>query len=336
MDEQKKLGEYLIDHFSATDGDPDKHNPELDKWIQSSSENKKTVLDMLRIWQGTKRLSKMRAFDSQRAWQQIDGKIGRQQNKRQHVYRLVYALSGMAATLLIVIGLQSYFSIFPGNPVSLAASTTYGSRTEITLPDGTAVHLNAGSSISYKRNPSNRERQVSFSGEGFFDVAKSNHPFVIATGDGMKLKVLGTKFNLQAYPGDAIIQTALIEGKVELQVDGGHTLTLLPGQTASFEKEGKTLSLVQNQMAQVLSWMENKLYMDHMPLGEVCKRLERWYDVRIEIQDKILAGSIHYSGVLSEETISDVLDALCALSEIQYTMKGKNIVITKKQLPMSK
>ncbi|WP_423126332.1 FecR family protein [Gaoshiqia sp. Z1-71] len=330
MDEQKKLGEQLIDHFSSTDGAEGKHSPELDKWIQSSSENKKIFLDMLRIWQNTKRLSKMRAFDPQRAWQQVDGKIGRQQRKRQQVYRLAYTLSGMAATLLIVIGLQLHFSVFSDNPVSLAASTTYGSRTEITLPDGTAVHLNAGSSISYQRNASNRDRQVSFSGEGFFDVAKSNHPFVITTGDGMKLKVLGTKFNLQAYPGDAIIQTALIEGKVELQVEGGHTLTLLSGQTANFEKNGKTLSLVQGPMAQVLSWLENKLYMDHMSLGEVCKRLERQYDVRIEIEDQILAGSIHYSGVLSEETISDVLDALCALSEIHYTMKGKNIFITKK------
>ncbi|MCW0482069.1 FecR family protein [Gaoshiqia sediminis] len=330
MDEQRKLGEQLIDHFDATDGGTGKLSPELDTWIQSSPENKKTFRDMLRIWRGANYLAKSREFDTQSAWQDVDRQISGRQRKKQQVYSLVFALSGMAATLLIVIGLQFYFSIFSGNPVSLAASTAYGSRTEITLPDGTAVHMNAGSSISYQRNASNRQRQVLFSGEGFFDVAKSNQPFVITTGDGMKLKVLGTKFNLQAYPGDAINQTALIEGKVELQVEGGHTLTLLPGQTASFEKNGKTLNLVQSEMAQVLSWMENKLYMDNMPLGEVCKRLERWYDVRIEIQDKMLSGSIHYSGVLNEETIIDVLDALCALSEIQYTMKGKNIIITKK------
>lgn len=330
MDEEKIRGEQLIDHFISTEEGAGNVNQELDEWIQSSPGNKNTFRDMLRIWRGANYLAKMRGFDAQSAWQKVDGQISGRQRKKHQVYSLVFALSGMAATLLIVIGLQFYFSIFSGNSVSLAASTSYGSRTEITLPDGTAVHLNAGSSISYQRNASNRERQVSFSGEGFFDVAKSNQPFVITTGDGMKLKVLGTKFNLQAYPGDAINQTALIEGKVELQVEGGRTLMLLPGQTASFEKNGKTLSLVQGEMAQVLSWMENKLYMDNMPLGEVCKRLERWYDVRIEIQDKILAGSIHYSGVLSEETITDVLDALCALSEIQYTMKGKNIVITKK------
>jgi ferric-dicitrate binding protein FerR (iron transport regulator) len=70
--------------------------------------------------------------------------------------------------------------------------------------------------------------------------------------------------------------------------------------------------------------------MDNMSLGEVCTRMERWYNVHIAINDPRIAESIHYTGVLSEETITDVLDALCKLSAIQYRMKGKNIVIIKK------
>lgn len=208
-------------------------------------------------------------------------------------------------------------------------STDWGNRSEVMLPDGSGVKLNSGSKLVYYYNSSKEIREVEFSGEGFFDVSKSKHPFIIKVPDGLELKVLGTKFNLQAYTGDKISRTALIEGKVELTTDNHKALTLSPGQVAAFNSTNK-LALVSDEPAHLLSWMDNKLYMDNMSLQEVCTRLERWYDVRIEIRDQAIADRIHYTGVLSEETIVDVLDALCELSTIQYRMKGKNIVTTKK------
>jgi ferric-dicitrate binding protein FerR (iron transport regulator) len=198
----------------------------------------------------------------------------------------------------------------------------------VTLPDGSLVQLNAGSNLEYHFDKLSKTRSVDFSGEAFFEVAKSKQPFIITTPDGLKVKVLGTKFNLSAYPEDRSVQTTLVEGKVELSTNQNTVLVLNPGQIASFQKQSNQLDYVQGEVAHQLGWTQNKLYMDNMSLQDVCIRLERWYDVDITLSEKSLGEKIHYTGVLREQTVSDVLNALCRLSSISYEMKGKDIQIS--------
>jgi ferric-dicitrate binding protein FerR (iron transport regulator) len=190
------------------------------------------------------------------------------------------------------------------------------------------VKLNAGSNLEYHFDPVQKIRTVNFRGEAFFDVAKSKQPFVINTPDGLKVKVLGTKFNLSAYPEDHLVQTSLEEGKVELNAGGDEELVLNPGQIATFDKHTNQLDYATGEVSHQLGWTQDKLYMDNMSLHEVCIRLERWYDVDITLSEKSLGEKIHYTGVLKEQTVSDVLNALCRLSSIKYELKGKDIIIS--------
>jgi len=320
----------IIDHLLSKDsGQPPA--PEMEKWLNESDANKSELAKFYRIWAGSKKLADAAAFNSAAAFRKVDDKIQQQFSKRNNLYRISIAVSSVAAVLLIVFGIKLFLMSSGSQNGLVSVRTEMGDRSFVVLPDGTKVKLNGGSSLNYSLNAKNHLRTVSFSGEAFFEVAKSKTPFEISTTSGLKVKVLGTKFNLKAYPTDGEVQTTLIEGSVALSsIHSSQSLKISPGQIASYDKASDNLSLSKGVPEHILSWMDNKLYMDNMDLGEVCRRLERWYNVTIWIKDESLRQSIHYTGVLSEETIVDVLDALCQLSPIQYEMTGKKVVITKK------
>ena len=329
------IHEQLVDHLTETDGATGPREADIKKWLYGSDENRKEYDDVRKIWKGVSLLSRSGKVDSLHAWRKVDQQIGKRQRKRQQVRNLAYVVSGMAASVIILFSLNLFTPLFSTPESSVTMSTNWGDRSEVTLPDGSVVRLNSGSKLKYHFNSFRRSREVEFSGEGFFEVSKTGDPFVVTTPEGLQVKVLGTRFNFQAYPGDKESQTTLIEGKVELLSPKNKHLILSPGQIATFDNMSSELAYASGNPSHMLSWMDNKLYMDNMSLKEVCIRLERWYDVQIRIKDAGLAENTHYTGVLSEETIIDVLDALCKLSPVQYQMKGKEIVITKKQQPMS-
>lgn len=99
---------------------------------------------------------------------------------------------------------------------------------------------------------------------------------------------------------------------------------------AVLDKNSNQIFYAKGEISRTTSWMQNKLYMENMSLTDVCKYMERWYDVQITLQNKDLGEKIHYTGVLKEQTALDVLNALCQLSSISYELKGKEITITAK------
>lgn len=328
MELQQNIGFKLVDHFSS--GSELSEEPELDEWYKLSEEHKIIYQNFRKIWQGTTELAYTRKFNAEKAWVLVNGKISATDTTRIRLNNILYAVIGMAASLLITVGLAFYTNVFSPKGETVQLSTNFGSRSSLVLPDGTHVTLNAGTNLEYRFNSFNEVREVKFRGEGFFEVAKSKNPFIIQTSNGLKLKVLGTKFNLKAYSEENTIKTSLVEGKIELNSLDNKTLELLPGQIAIYNDRTKDLNYSNGQVNQDIGWLNNKLYLDKTSLQEVCIILERRYDVKIVITKDGLGNKIHYTGVLMEETIMDVLDALCKLSEIKYQIKGKNITINNK------
>jgi ferric-dicitrate binding protein FerR (iron transport regulator) len=328
MEEQFPLGEHIVDRLGGIKSASGESA--LDEWQQASPENKGDLEKYQKIWDGADGVSQLLKFDAGKAWEKLDSKL---EDRKIHVRQLkniALFVSGVAASLLIFIGLSFYTNLFSATGATISMSTAYGNRSEVVLPDGSVVKLNAGSSLEYHFDKIREIRTVDFSGEGFFEVAKSKQPFVIHTSDGLNVKVLGTKFNLTSYPEDCMVQTSLVEGKVELSRSGAGKLILNPGQIAAFDKKSNHLDYSKGEVSQNLGWMQNKLYMDNMSLHEVCNKLERWYDVQITLNNESMGENIHYTGVLKEQTVLDVLNALCQLSAIKYELKGKEIMISGK------
>ena len=329
MEENNPIGEQIVDYLeegklSASE------NPTLEEWFESNPDKRKDFENYQKIWSAMSGVSLLQKFNSVKAWNEVDAKIESKNSRVRQWKNLALVVSGMAASLFIFIGLTFYANPFSPSGDAVMVATAYGSRSEVVLPDGSRVKLNAGSNLSYHYNKIQRIRQIDFSGEAFFAVSKSKIPFIIQTPDGLNVKVLGTKFNLCTYPEDLTAQTSLFEGRVELSHPGSASLILKPGQIAVFDKKSNQLFYTEGEISHTTSWMQNKLYMENMSLQEVCTRLERWYDVQITLNDKSLGDKIHYTGVLKEQTVLDVLNALCRLSDISYDLRGKSITISKK------
>ena len=329
MDEKFPIGEHIVDHLLQEEKSR-QPGRELKDWLDSSTENNAELSNYKKIWDASADAPVIKKFDVNEAWQKVDSEIELRNSRSRRIRNIGLVLSGMAASLLIFFSLNFFTDVFSGSEATIAMSTTYGSRSEVVLPDGSVVKLNAGSNLQYHYDKISQTRKVDFSGEAFFEVSKSKKPFEILTPDGLKVKVLGTKFNLSTYPDDRTAQTSLFEGKVELSKDGSSSLILKPGEMAVLDKNSNQISYAKGEISRTTSWMQNKLYMENMSLEDVCKYLERWYDVHITLSDEKLGEKIHYTGVLKEQTVVDVLNALCQLSSISYELKGKEITINEK------
>ena len=240
MEEQFPLGEHLVDHL-LNEEQSSAADSLLNEWQNTNPENKNEFGKYQKIWNATADVLTLQKFDPERAWDHVDSTLETLKTRTRRLKNIVLVVSGMAASLLIFLSLSFYTDLFSTSGATLSMRTTYGSRSEVVLPDGTIVKLNAGSNLDYHYDKINQTRKVDFSGEAFFEVAKSKRPFVIETEDGLKVKVLGTKFNLSTYPEDRMAQTSLFEGKVELSQKGSPSLILEPGQMAILDKESNEL-----------------------------------------------------------------------------------------------
>jgi ferric-dicitrate binding protein FerR (iron transport regulator) len=197
--------------------------------------------------------------------------------------------------------IESSASHQTGTPEINQLVIPYGKTSEILLPDGTHVFLNAGSRLIYPNFFADKTREVFLVGEAFFDVEhNAEKPFVVQTTD-IRVRVLGTQFNVSAYPSDNIIETVLASGKVRLEQNNSgmfsETTELSPGQLAAFSKTERTTQLKNVDIENHTLWKENLLKFESTDLSRVVKRLERYYNIRFKYNDPFLGG-IKISGKL--------------------------------------
>jgi len=177
----------------------------------------------------------------------------------------------------------------------------YGSRGKLVLSDHTVVWLNAGSRLIYPSEFKGDEREVLLFGEAFFEVAKDkSKPFIVKTSD-YRIKVLGTQFNVSAYLGDDVSQTVLTEGSIELNMNNeglfGHGVVLRPNELFSLNKGLNETNIQKVDPAQYVSWKDGILKFENQDIGQVLKKIERYFDIQIRLKNP-LDSSIIINGKL--------------------------------------
>ncbi|WP_118195893.1 FecR family protein [Albibacterium indicum] len=174
---------------------------------------------------------------------------------------------------------------------TLKIVTPYGGQYQLTLGDGTKVWLNAGSELTYKSNFGRDERSVSVKGEVYFDVVENkNMPFYVIN-DDQRIKVLGTAFNVKAYPGDNQVTTTLERGALEIK-SNSQTHLLKPNQQLIVDTETKTSEMLHVDAKDVLSWKEGVFNLQGLSLEECMKVISRWYNI-----------DVYYDGPIPEITL---------------------------------
>lgn len=214
-----------------------------------------------------------------------------------------------------------------------SVTVPYGKKFTLILSDGTKAHLNAGSSLRYPVEfLKNHKREIYLSGEGYFDVTEDKEsPFVINTNQ-LNVRVLGTSFNLSAYPEDEIVRTVLVEGSVGLYEENTdfdeHSAQLQPGHMAVWNRAEKSMKISEINTQLFTGWMYGRIIFSHMPFEDIIKKLERNYNVEIENRYEAL-NKIRFNASFDTETITEVFEAFSKNYPLKFKVLGKKVIIDK-------
>ncbi|HRP55756.1 FecR domain-containing protein [Agriterribacter sp.] len=221
-----------------------------------------------------------------------------------------------------------------GRPVSVNTITTpRGGQYQVVLPDGTAVWLNAASSISFPTAFTDRERKVTITGEVYFEVARDqSKPFRVSvvpragTAGGMQVTVLGTRFNINAYPDEDAMRTTLVEGSVVVRKAGAR-MKIVPGEQASIAVNGAVFNKSHPDMEEVLAWKNGRFRFNNTGVVSIMRQIARWYDVEIKTEGDLSA--IRFSGGIGrKDNIEKLLEILESEGRVRFIRQGKSITVS--------
>lgn len=253
----------------------------------------------------------------------LQHQIRLEENKDSRRFRFIRSFQRIAAILIVpvILSFLAYLYLQPQQPVLTDAyaeiQCPMGVRTKFTLPDGTTGFLNSGSTLSYPVT-FDKARKVSLSGEAYFDVVhNAKIPFVVNSGN-LNIKVLGTTFNIIAYPAESTEEVILQSGKVEISGNNGEFIAqMAPNERLSVDAGTGRIVKSSVVASQYTSWTEGKLVFRNEDMKQVAQRLSRWYNAEIVLADKSLEDYTFYATFV-DEPLDEVLKLLAFTTPIAY------------------
>ena len=287
--------------------------PRLEELIQ----DKQLLARMEVIHSGVKEMKKVRRFDKNSSWDQI---VRHVRNTKRRIQTMTVV--GIAAALILTFILGTVFDRFRFEtelPVQYAEiDVTYGQTNHLVLFDGTEVWLNSGTTFRYPSRFNLDERNVYVEGEAFFNVTSNEKlPFKVHTSQ-MEVEVLGTSFNVSAYPGDSVQSVVLVEGKVQINDTDGYEIgQLLPGQIA-FQRPDQGLRVQEVSTPVYTNWKEGILSFREEKLEDLAKKMERWYNIEISFENEKLKRHAVTGTVLRDKPIDQIIDILEMIAPVRF------------------
>lgn len=246
--------------------------------------------------------------------------------RRKNRYRIYLAAEAAACIALIA------FVFWPASGKRKAPLTViehqaaFGERRQIQLPDGSTVILNSNSKLSYQSDFNETDRQISLSGEAYFEVAKdSKRKFIVST-ENFSTTAIGTAFYVHGRNASQSYSVNLIEGKVSLQNASGNAVFLEAGEEAKWTGTKNGFDKNPFDTVSLRQWINGRLQFQRAETGEVLQHLAKWYAVEIEDQRKT-AGTITITGDYSNKPLEDILKAICFSISCKYSITGNKIII---------
>jgi transmembrane sensor len=234
-----------------------------------------------------------------------------------------------------------------------------GTRTKMVLPDGTQVWLNSNSRLKYNNEFNDSNREVILEGEAYFDVTKeARFPFIVHA-SSIDIRVLGTSFAVKSYPQDKTIEATLLKGMIEVSRKGAPNslrIILKPNEKLVFSKLFAMRDLTDDSPASPgahgslspdiavnpirqdvpdsnkieTAWLYNRLIFDGDSFRELADKMERWYNVKIDLRDTTL-NSYHFGGIFEKETVEEALKELQLTRDFNYKINGNEIELYEKK-----
>ena len=262
--------------------------------------------------------------------------VKRKEANERFIYRYLGRVAAVALPLVAGFAFYLYYQNASLEPADFAQQQMVreipkGQKLTVFLPDGSMVKLNSESRITYSEPFDEKERVVTLDGEAFFEVTPdANRPFKVVT-RGLETRVLGTSFNVNAYPEEAQIQVAVVTGKVSVeQIDQAETdtktIVLSPSEQATYSVETNQTVVSGYNPSKVIGWKNGTLYFNNASMEDFVEELERWYGIDIEVQRQvpIKKGIV---GEFTNQSLEEILMGMHVASEFEYEFKNGKLII---------
>lgn len=330
------LGKYIIGECNS------REKLEVEDWLRLSDENQKefeqekTTLNKIDTYYQAKK------YDTNAAWKNVHAQISPSKVKsiqhkkyRKEVIAQFYKYAAVVVIALLL-GSIGYFIGFRNHVPAVYSeviSVNGQVLNEYVLPDGSVVALNSNSKLLYPKKFKGDVREVTIIGEAFFDVEPNpEKPFIINAGDA-QIKVLGTSFNVCAYPGTETVEVIVKTGKVqvintvnELQTENREVF-LTPGEKGTLFTESHLLEKTVNLNPNFLAWKTHDLIFNQVPLHEVIQSLEKAYHIDIEITEPEL-NDLLYEGHFDQKPIDFVLDVIRLTFNLDLSVENEHYTLS--------
>ena len=310
---EKNIEELLFSYCEGKlSGDERKH---VEEWISASKENEKLAKAVHELYWAADTLSVMDKVDADKALKKAKGKLVRRK------FKTVFLWAERAAAIMFIPLLSAYLLQIKNTDVvearMMEIRTNPGMTTAFVLPDGTNVSLNSGSVLRYPEFFSEDKREVELIGEAFFDVTKDpNKRFVVKTTGDERVEVLGTSFNMEAFPGDSILSTTLLEGKVRFVSDTG-SVQMNPGEKLVYNNKTSKAKLTKTNGEAETAWKYGKIIFDNTPFNEVLRMLSKRFNVDFVVKNEKYRKD-SFTGTFSTQRLEQVLDVFSISSKIKW------------------
>ncbi len=212
-------------------------------------------------------------------------------------------------------------------PVYNTISVPEGGEYQVLLSDGSSVRLNSCSSLTYPVPFSGDAREVKLTGEAYFDVTKSDKPFIVKTAD-IDVRVLGTSFNLSDYTTDREASVTLVQGRVAVREHGDEEeIHITPGTRFEYNRETNQTSVEEVDTELYVSWMKGVFKFEDMRLEDIMTKLNRWYDCTVTYSDDALRDLRFTGAAEKDRSAGYILELIESITDVKFEIDGKNILI---------
>ena len=315
-----------------------------EKWLEENPDKKPEVEQARKILQAIN-INQKRPDSKRlaRLWENIEGNIASSKKIRylNHPAKRQFVFSRIAAIFIgFVFGFACLYVLTIINknkeiPVSqevkmIERSNPAGRTSTITLPDGTKIRLNSTSTLIFPGEFLGETREVSLTGEAFFEVTEdSSRPFIINTGR-FNTTVLGTSFNISAYPSSQEIKVAVVEGKVFVEnkegAGGKNSLTITPKEMAVFNKASGELNVHAFSYLKEIAWKDNVIYFENADMDEIIDKLAKYYGVTFVLNKRITSQK-DYTATYENKPLEEILKGISFAFDFKFAIDDKVVTI---------
>lgn len=266
------------------------------------------------------------------SWNKLQAELGQKSYKSWQKSRRMEQFFRVAAIFFFVVSIGSLIWFFTQQPKNISETYTRvmaenGQISKVELPDGSLVWLNAGSQITYNNFFSTENREVALSGEAYFDVTKNETLPMVVDCSGLKVKVLGTRFNVNAYETENTAEVVLEEGAIELFNAKSNTgfYRMKPGERVNINLETNQYAAGMVNTARYTSWREGIVNIYDLSIEDLVKRLEKRYNQQFELAPEV--KDFRYTFTIENEPLEDVLKLMERITPVKVEQTDETIKI---------